>query len=420
MDETHVVTVFLRNGSDVFLRKRSDEVGSYPGRWGAVSGHVTDDPDEAVYREINEATGLTSAVTLVRGGDAFPVDDPDHGRWVVHPYLFECDSRTVETNLETTTSEWVPPTEILRRETVPDLWTAYLRVGPTIQSVRADETHGSDYISVRALEVLRNRAAALVTGTADSPESEWAHLSGVARKLRAARPGMRVVENRINHTMNDAGDRTAEAVERAAAATIRRALEAKDRAAANAAKRLVDAEVLTLSRSGTVLATLCQANPATVLVAESRPDREGIDVAEDLSCQIQGEVVVFVDAAIAYVLATRQVDAVLVGADAVLADGRIVNKVGTCMAAVTAKREGVPIFVVATREKVSPDVEPSVESGDPSTVYDGDAPLTVLNPTFDVTPADLPEGVITETGLQTPRDIAKVAEEMAAMADWDE
>ena len=40
MDERAVVTVFLRNAGQVLLLRRSEDVGSYSGKWGGVAGHA--------------------------------------------------------------------------------------------------------------------------------------------------------------------------------------------------------------------------------------------------------------------------------------------------------------------------------------------------------------------------------------------
>jgi translation initiation factor 2B subunit (eIF-2B alpha/beta/delta family) len=154
-----------------------------------------------------------------------------------------------------------------------------------------------------------------------------------------------------------------------------------------------------------------------VFVAESRPDREGVGVAERLAGEIR--VTLHTDAAVAHVLATREVDAVVVGADAVLADGSVVNKTGTRAAALSAAREGVPLCVVCAADKVTPDEEATLESGPRESVYDGDADVGVLNPTFDVTPPDLVSAVRTELGVLDTDDVREVAREHAALADWD-
>jgi 8-oxo-dGTP pyrophosphatase MutT (NUDIX family) len=183
MEECDVVTCFLRNRGAVLLLRRSHAVGSYRGRWGTVAGYVATrggaggestepdrGPETAAREEIDEETGLGGAVTLVRRGDVFAVPDDALGvRWRVHPFLFDCASRDVATNEETSEAEWAPPTELLRRETVPELWRAYDAVRPTVESVADDREHGSGSVSIRALEVLRDEAALAI-----GDENDWA------------------------------------------------------------------------------------------------------------------------------------------------------------------------------------------------------------------------------------------------------
>lgn len=79
-DETGVVTVLLRNGSDVLLLRRSDAVGSYGGQWGTVAGHAEGDPERLALEESSEGTGFDpDDLSFVRRGASFPVADPDHG-----------------------------------------------------------------------------------------------------------------------------------------------------------------------------------------------------------------------------------------------------------------------------------------------------------------------------------------------------
>ncbi|WP_135826884.1 NUDIX domain-containing protein [Halorussus ruber] len=419
MDETHVVTCFLRNRGEVLLLRRSEEVGSYPGKWGGIAGHAEGDPNRAAREEIEEETGLLDACSLAREGVTFEFDDSDlETRWVVHPYLFDCDRRDPRTDWETAEFEWVHPTEMLRRETVPQLWTSYSRVGPTIQQLAGDSDHGSAYLSVRALEVLRDRAGSFAERDPD-PE-RWPQLAAIAERLLDARPSMAVVGNRVNRAMSEAaedGGKTASAVEEAAREGIERAFRADEEAAENAADEVRGASVLTLSRSGTVLDALPAAD--RVLVAESRPAREGVGVAEELArMEDAPDVALLTDAAIGHVLATEEVDAVVVGADAVLPDGRVVNKTGTRAAAVAATREGIDCYAVAASDKIRTDDEVHLEDGDPGEVYDGDTGIEVLNPTFDVTPADAVSGVITERGVLNVEEIGEVDRELQRFSGW--
>ena len=420
-DASHVVTAFLRSRGEVLLCKRSDDVGTYRGAWGGVSGFAEGDPDAQVRAEIAEETGLEEAVSLVRSGRSIRFDDPNLGReWVVHPYLFDCERRDVELSEEHDDSEWISPTAILTddRETVPKLWEAYERVAPTVRSIADDDEHGAAALSIRALEVLRDRAGLLVrereTAGGD-PTEAWDELAALARRLLEARPAMAVLRNRVNRAMASAEERNAAAVLESTIAGIDRALEADERAAANASEH-VEGDVLTLSRSGTVLEALRAGDPSRVFVAESRPGCEGVDVAEELSAAVP--VTLHTDAAAAHVLSREAVDCVLVGADTVLPDGRVVNKTGTRALATAAAREGVPVYAVAATDKTSTRESINLESGSRSTVYDGDAALDVLNPTFDVTPADCLTGIVTERGTRSSTELEAVAEELRGLEGW--
>ncbi|WP_380680893.1 NUDIX domain-containing protein [Salinigranum sp. GCM10025319] len=445
-EERHVVTAFLRNAGEVLLIRRSDEVGTYAGLWGGVSGYAEGDPAAAARWEIDEEVGLADAVTFVRAGDPVAFTDPDlDTRWVVHPYLFDCTERAVEPNREIRETVWIAPPEILRRETVPELWTAYDRVRPTVETVTADTEHGSAYLSIRALEALRDeaglRAVVRERGAsvddanerdADTDErgEDWPALVETAERLLDARPSMTALVNRVNRAMTTARAEaeTATAVERAAHAGVERALDADRRAAAVTAERVAGETVLTLSRSGTVERALSgtaesdrrdTAGPAGVYVAESRPAREGVGVAERLASDGR-EVTLVTDAAVAHVLGRDVVDRVVVGADTVLPDGRVLNKTGTRGAAIAAANEGVPVDAVASADKVSATETVAGEEGPAEAVYDGDADLRVENPTFDLTPAGFVTRVVTERGVLDADGVADVADEHRALTGWRE
>jgi translation initiation factor 2B subunit (eIF-2B alpha/beta/delta family) len=213
-------------------------------------------------------------------------------------------------------------------------------------------------------------------------------------------------------------DRNAASLETAAMDGINRAVRVDVEAGERAAAVVSNRTVLTLSRSGTVRRALSDATPSAVFVAESRPGREGVGVAEGLLSDVP--TTLHTDAAIGHVLATEDIDCVLVGADAVLADGRVVNKTGTRLAAVAAAHEDVPFFVACATDKVRTDETVNLESGRRSAVYDGDAALAVTNPTFDVTPAHLVDAVLTERGELEPSDVRSVAAELADLATWDD
>lgn len=130
-----VVTAFIRHQGKVLLLRRSERVGSYRGRWAAVSGYLERDSalDQALI-EIAEETGLLpDSLRLVREGPPLPVPAPERQTlWVVHPLLFELVGSLPEIRLDWESAEarWVEPAEIPALETVPQLAEAWRVCGP--------------------------------------------------------------------------------------------------------------------------------------------------------------------------------------------------------------------------------------------------------------------------------------------------
>jgi len=455
MEAVAVATAFVRHDGEVLATHRSEDAQTYPGQWGGVSGVIEpgedpvgdeETPVEAARREVHEEVGL-SDLDHVRTGTPLTIEAPEYDATVeVTPVLFDAPGREIDLGVELQSAEWLPATELLRRETVPRLFESYQRVAPSVQSVAADDEHGAAELSIRALEVLRDRAGLLVAeGESDADELQY-----LANRLREARPSMAVLRNRVNRaiataedgdsegagTANDAtpsGDpvpaptddpypapaddfaATPADVERAAIDGINRALAADAEAAMRAAGLVSGWHVLTLSRSSTVFEALQADTAAALSIAESRPAREGIDVAETLAAAIDAPITVHTDAAIAHRLASAGVDAVLVGADAILPDGGVINKTGTRGAAIAAAREGIPVYVAAASDKITTSEGVNLESGHPAAVYDGGAAVDVTNPTFDVTPADAITGIVTERGVLEPGDVSEIVERLRAL-----
>ena len=399
-----VVTILRHRGRVLLTRSAGPWDAPRIGRRGGES------PETAARRVARDV--LDTAVTVVRSSSTRG-DDGGAGRAVLLEPAARLDavSGVLTPDFDDGESEWVHPPAILRCDTVSGLWRAYERVAPTLRTVVADDEHGSTWLSVRALEVLRDRAGLLSARGDDGADP--AELVDLADRLQRTRPGMAAVRNRIDRAMADATEWTAPAVERAAVDGVDRAVDADREAAARAAEQLPDS-VLTLSRSGTVLRALRAADVETVYVAESRPGREGVDTAETLA-RSGRRVVVHTDAAVGTVLAERA-DAVLVGADAVRADGAVVNKTGTRTAATAAAGEGVPVYVVAASDKVA--TGPVRVEADASDLYDGGARVETYDPVFDVTPPDLVDGLVTERGRLSTDEVATLADDLAALADW--
>ncbi len=131
--EVEVVTSILqRDDGRVLLLERSDQVGSFRGRWAGVSGYLEDPtPFAQAVREIREETGFAETeLALAAAGE--PVYSRDGGTlYIVHPFRFRVERDDVRLDWEHRRAEWVDPAEIRRRETVPKLDRVWERVAPS-------------------------------------------------------------------------------------------------------------------------------------------------------------------------------------------------------------------------------------------------------------------------------------------------
>ncbi len=145
---------------------------------------------------------------------------------------------------------------------------------------------------------------------------------------------------------------------------------------------------------------------------ETRPLYQGRKTAKELSRQ-GIKVTHFVDSAVGLMI--KKADMVLVGCDVITSDLSIVNKIGTYPLAVVAKRENVPLYVVAELLKFDPRTIyniTSIEERKGQEVWDKPPKnVKVYNPAFDITPRELITGFITEFGLMPPENIFQTIKE---------
>ena len=119
-----------------------------------------------------------------------------------------------------------------------------------------------------------------------------------------------------------------------------------------------------------------------------------------------------------HLMATGCVDFVVVGTDRVAANGDIANKIGTYMVAVLAQRHKIPFYVACPISTIDMSIENGtqipIEERDPQEVLGfGDnrtaaEGVSIRNPSFDVTPAELVTGLITERGVTLAPDRNKL------------
>ena len=173
---------------------------------------------------------------------------------------------------------------------------------------------------------------------------------------------------------------------------------------------------------GTALAPIYMAHdrgiPVHVWVDETRPRNQGLLTAWELREHGVPHTLV-TDNAGGHLMQSGQVDLVLVGADRVTRRGDVANKIGTYLKALAARAHDVPFYAAVPTPTIDWDIENAVkeipieeragsevrsvrgvdDAGRPASVTLLPDATPVANPGFDITPAELVTGIITEKGV---------------------
>lgn len=296
-----------------------------------------------------------------------------------------------------------------------------------IDEVRNDKTRGASQLARRAAEVLKIAAE---RSRVESPGQFWREQRAVGERLMSARPAMAPIFNIVSGLL----DAIAGSAETADLNTIRRltatraneAIEASLQAVAQIAEHgsqlIADGDrIMTHSYSSTVAAALKEAftehRDIEVTATRSGAGRSGEKTARELG--LYGIPVVFIDdtAAGLYMSAASKV---VVGADRICADGKLVNGIGTYQLALAADKAGVPVYVLCETLKFDPRVrgdEVDLEGGEVVETSELPPQVRVGNPSFDITPLELVTGVVTENGLLTPEEVGGYLQRLSVKCD---
>lgn len=160
------------------------------------------------------------------------------------------------------------------------------------------------------------------------------------------------------------------------------------------------AVVFTISHSSAVKKSLLKAKESgkvfSVICAESRPMKEGVDLARDLAGHGIPTTLI-ADAAMSSVL--PEATMALVGADSLSMRG-LVNKIGTCSLALGAEQRRIPFYVLCGTEKFIPENLAVIErtKAEEELLPEPIPDVSVRNVYFDATPLEKLTGVVTEEG----------------------
>ena len=163
---------------------------------------------------------------------------------------------------------------------------------------------------------------------------------------------------------------------------------------------------------GIVRAIAESGRPVEVFAPETRPYLQGARLTAWELKEDGIPVTLVTDGMVGSLLAGARMDAVVVGADRIAANGDSANKIGTYQAAVLAKEHGVPFVVAAPFSSVDLETptgaEIPIEQRDPEEIVKiagtriAPEGVRVWNPAFDVTPARYITAIVTERGVARP------------------
>jgi methylthioribose-1-phosphate isomerase len=167
---------------------------------------------------------------------------------------------------------------------------------------------------------------------------------------------------------------------------------------------------------GVIRAAWEQGKKINVIADETRPVLQGARLTAWELMQDQIPVTLITDNMAGSLMKQGRIHLCVVGADRIAANGDVANKIGTYSVAVLAKAHNIPFYVAAPystidlKTKTGDDIP--IEQRNPSevTTIHGSHPVApkdvlVYNPAFDVTPAELITGIITERGIFRPQEI---------------
>lgn len=170
---------------------------------------------------------------------------------------------------------------------------------------------------------------------------------------------------------------------------------------------------------GVIRSAVAAGKKISVIADETRPFLQGARLTAWEMVQEHIPVTLIADNMAGFMMSQGEVDAVIVGADRIAANGDVANKIGTYMVAVLAQRHGIPFYVAAPLSTI----DLTLSEGGQIPIEERSAAevagfremrwaalgVAVRNPAFDVTPAELVSALITEKGVVHAPNTERIA-----------
>lgn len=296
-------------------------------------------------------------------------------------------------------------------------------------AIRAMQVRGAPAIGVAAALGIALGAQTVQGG---DPEEFLRRLEEIAEEFRATRPTAVNLFWAIDRMLGTARanlGRPVEEIRRSlvdeALAILREDIEINRRIGMHGAELIKDGDTilthcnagaLATAGYGTALGAVRAAHDSgkriKVIADETRPRLQGMRLTAWECAQCGIPVTVITDNMAGWAMAKGMVNLVIVGADRIAANGDVANKVGTYGVAVLARAHEIPFYVAAPMSTV----DLSIPDGTHIPIEERSATevthiagtricpegVDVLNPAFDVTPAEYVAAIITEHGILRP------------------
>ena len=303
--------------------------------------------------------------------------------------------------------------EILDQHLLPhqEVWLTCRTEAELVSMIQALQVRGAPLIGISAVLLIAYLAEQ------GMPQTE---LEATAQRLRKARPTAVNLMNNIDAMLTVMGQGVDAIVATAEALFAEDQALCQSMAEHGATLLKPGSRILTHCNTagvGTAIGVIAEAHQqgrvAQVWVDETRPLLQGGRLTAWEMQQLGVPYQIITDSMAALLMRDGQVDAVLVGADRIAANGDFANKVGTYNLAVNAHFHQVPFYVVAPVTTVDPEcpggeaipieqrsaAEVKGVSGSFGEVCWAPAEAQAFNPAFDVTPAALVTGWILDSGV---------------------
>jgi ribose 1,5-bisphosphate isomerase len=283
----------------------------------------------------------------------------------------------------------------------------------TAAKIKSMEIRGAGRIARAAAGELRDYAGRITTRDLDDFNKKMKY---AAELLISTRPTAVSLPNAVRAVMRYVGENPEEAK-----ASVRKLADEFIAGSENAVKKIGEIGARRV-RDGDTIMTHCNSSAAISIMAEAHASGKKINViATESRPRMQGHLTIkqldslgietslIVDSAVRYFM--KDIDLVIMGADAVTANGSVINKIGTSQVALAAHEARKNVIIAAETYKFSPGtllgelVE--IEERDSDEVISKEklsefSNVRVKNPAFDITPREYIDLICTEVGAIPP------------------